>query len=397
MCGGGAAGMAAAIAAARAGRSVLLVEATTDVGGTMADALLHTLAGLYDSRGEPLNPGLPRELEARLTRADLGVRRRRMGRVWVLSVDPNVYRATVRSWLVEEANVELRCATRVSAARLDAGGIRELALQGPRGLEWIPVAAVVDASGSAAVARAVGGDRLLPAPTRAAAGFVFRMRGAAPGAFVFPRNLDIVRALRAAATSGALPPECQHAWIDTGIEEDEIFVKLFVPLAEDWDSPVAQRALHDELARTQRAVAEFITRQSGFERAFVTQVGRLGLRDAGRVRGEYVLTKSDVLGLRRFEDAACRCAWPIEYWDSSRGASIEYLPDEGFYEIPLRALAVAGVANLWAAGKCLSADPFAQASARCVGTCWAMGEAAGKAAATLRRIGAHVNPEESSR
>src|SRR5690606_8544964 len=129
-------------------------------------------------------------------------------------------------------------------------------------------------------------------------------------------------ALRAAATSGALPPECQHAWIDTGIEEDEIFVKLFVPLAEDWDSPVAQRALHDELARTQRAVAEFITRQSGFERAFVTQVGRLGLRDAGRVRGEYVLTKSDVLGLRRFEDAACRCAWPIEYWDSSRGASI---------------------------------------------------------------------------
>ena len=44
---------------------------------------------------------------------------------------------------------------------------------------------------------------------------------------------------------------------------------------------------------------------------------------------------------------------------------------------------VCGLRNLWAAGKCLSADRYAQASARVVGSCWAKGEAAGTAAAAL--------------
>jgi hypothetical protein len=58
--------------------------------------------------------------------------------------------------------------------------------------------------------------------------------------------------------------------------------------------------------------------------------------------------------------------------------SLDYLPDGTFYEIPLGALRVRGLANLWAAGKCLSADIHAQASARVAGCCWSMGEAVGK-------------------
>jgi hypothetical protein len=59
---------------------------------------------------------------------------------------------------------------------------------------------------------------------------------------------------------------------------------------------------------------------------------------------------------------------------------LEYLPAGSYYEVPLRSLRVRGFANLWVAGKCLSADRLAQASARVAGTCWAMGEAAGRAA-----------------
>ena len=106
------------------------------------------------------------------------------------------------------------------------------------------------------------------------------------------------------------------------------------------------------------------------------------MRDGGRVRGEYCLTETDVRQGRKFSDAACRCAWPIEYWDPEQGVSMQYLPDNTYYEIPLRALKVSGWANLWTAGKCLSADRLAQASARVAGTCWAMGEAVGRAAAS---------------
>jgi thioredoxin reductase len=66
VCGAGAAGMGAAIAAARAGGNVLLVEATSGLGGTVANALIHTIGGIYDSDGEFLNNGVAAELAARL-------------------------------------------------------------------------------------------------------------------------------------------------------------------------------------------------------------------------------------------------------------------------------------------------------------------------------------------
>src|SRR5207249_11898371 len=113
----------------------------------------------------------------------------------------------------------------------------------------------------------------------------------------------------------------------------------------------------------------------------VSRPGEVGIRDGGRVRGEYCLSAADVRQGRKFADAACRCDWPIEYWDPDEGVSLEYLPDNSYYEIPLRSLKVQGLHNVWVAGKCLSADRAAQASARVVGSCWAMGETAGEAAA----------------
>jgi hypothetical protein len=52
----------------------------------------------------------------------------------------------------------------------------------------------------------------------------------------------------------------------------------------------------------------------------------------------------------------------------------------------MSALRLAGIENFWAVGKCLSADRYAHASARVVGACWAMGEAAGKAAAACAKV-----------
>src|SRR5262245_13196200 len=102
VCGAGAAGMAAALAAARAGASVLLVEVGSQPGGTVAGALIHTLGGLYDQAGEFLNGGLPQELARRLAAADPLSGPRRLGRVWVLQVCPDRYRAAVQAWLDAE-------------------------------------------------------------------------------------------------------------------------------------------------------------------------------------------------------------------------------------------------------------------------------------------------------
>jgi hypothetical protein len=57
---------------------------------------------------------------------------------------------------------------------------------------------------------------------------------------------------------------------------------------------------------------------------------------------------------------------------------MEYQAPGSCYDIPFRALKVHGLDNVWAVGKCLSADPYAHASARIAGCCWAMGQAVGQ-------------------
>jgi hypothetical protein len=158
----------------------------------------------------------------------------------------------------------------------------------------------------------------------------------------------------------------------------------------NWQDPrcLVETILQSE--RMQAAVMHFLQNLPGFTAAEIAQTGCLGVRDDGRIRGRYTLTGDDVRAGRRFPDAVCRCDWPIEYWDGEKGVSLEYLPAGGRYEIPMRSLQLNGVQNLWAAGKCLSADREAHASARVVGACWAMGEAAGAAAAK-----SFLNKEES--
>jgi len=382
VCGAGAAGMSAALAAAHRGAPVLLLEAGRQIGGTVAHALIHTLAGLFSSDGQHLHDGLPRELADRLYAADSRTRVRKMGRAWVLSVCPNTYRDTVARWIANERRITLHCSARVTRIVTDGRRIRELDVAADGTSYSLRPSAVIDATGTAEVARLVDKSCVCDDERRAAGGWIVRVRGITPGALDFPKGIGIVRALREAANTKTLPWECRHAWIDDGIDDDEAFVKLFVPIDARW----RDEDCHCEISRAAQssaaAVVQFLKQRPDFVRAEITQSGSLGVRDGGRIRGRYTLTGSDVRQGRTFSDAVCRCAWPIEYWDPERGVSIEYLPAGMHYEIPMRALQLEGIDNYWAVGKCLSADRYAHASARVVGACWAMGEAAGAAAAS---------------
>jgi FAD-dependent oxidoreductase family protein len=382
ICGAGAAGMAAAISAAREGAQVLLVEMRERPGGTLVSALLHTIAGLYDGAGAFMNDGLPRELAERLMAADPSVHQRRIGRAYVLQVDPSCYLDTVRSWIESDPRITTLYSSKVADVRRAGDRVTEVELTTPHGRRWIAVDALVDTTGSGAVASLIDTTLVEREETTAAGGWIFRMRGAAPEALVLPRKAAVTRAVQAAAAAGQLPPTCGQAWIDIGMHPDELFVKLFVPLRPGWRALEETGAVSRTARETQARLVEFLRTLPGLEAAEVSDTGELGIRDGGRVRGRYCLTRADVESLRKFPDAACKCAWPIELWDSNDGLRLQYLPRDGYYEIPLRCLQVDGCQNLWVAGKSLSADPDAQSSARCVGTCWAMGAAVGRAIAS---------------
>ncbi|HEY2414896.1 MAG TPA: FAD-dependent oxidoreductase [Pirellulaceae bacterium] len=400
VCGAGAAGTAAALAAARSGVAVLLIETAPNLGGTVANVLIHTIGGLFDSSGDFINDGLPRELVERLQAADSRTGRRKMGRLVVLQVCPNVYRHTLERWIGDEPQITMLLGATIGSVRQSDGQITELSVKFREQHFSVQPRAVVDATGTAAVARLLSSSHVIDDQQRAGGGLIFRLRNASPGALQFPKGVGVVSAIRAAADAGALPSACRHAWLDAGIDPDEAFVKLLVPLPSGALSAAGQNDEYQTALATQAALVNFLKQLPDFRDAVVTQTGSLGIRDGGRIAGRYTLTGDDVRAGRTFADGICRCAWPIEYWDSIRGVSIEYLPAGAAYEIPMRCLQLMGVENYWTAGKCLSADRHAHASARVAGACWAMGQAAGRAAALCQEheeIGAHESLRPVSR
>lgn len=116
----------------------------------------------------------------------------------------------------------------------------------------------------------------------------------------------------------------------------------------------------------------------------VTTGARIGVREGRRILGRYVVTTEDMVNGARHPDAVCRVTFGIDVHatDKTAGTVIEpHTLRTQPYDIPLRALIARDVDNLMMAGRCISGDFLAHSSYRVTGNAVAMGEAAGKIAA----------------
>jgi hypothetical protein len=114
----------------------------------------------------------------------------------------------------------------------------------------------------------------------------------------------------------------------------------------------------------------------------------VGIRESRRVQGESTITAAAVLRGLETPDRVALGTWPMELREKPTGPRWRYPEDDRPTQIPLGALKVANVTNLWTAGRCISCDHEAQSSLRVIGTCLATGQAAGLAAAWYVRHGA---------
>ena len=343
--GGGAAGIAAAVGAARTGHATILLDQRPAAGGTGGFSGLTTLCGLFDDEGEFLNDGFAREFaEALADAAPL-----RLGKVWVLPYRPEIFRAVAANLLAATPQLQTRWLAPLTGVVLD--GRRIVRLNGFR------VGAVIDCSGSAEVARAVGAACLATDETTQAPAVIFPLCNVTRA---LPSPAAAAQVLLPLARAGFPPLNFQP-----GREPDTLTVK-FSGRADQVNDLIG-------FLRTQI---------SGFENCRTPLTEFTASPRAGRmVSGHYLLTGADVLAGRKFPDAVARCAWPIEQWSVSGVARYQHLPPGTHYEIPARALRAAPVDNLFMAGKTISADVAAIASARVMGCCLATGAAAGRLAA----------------
>jgi hypothetical protein len=151
-----------------------------------------------------------------------------------------------------------------------------------------------------------------------------------------------------------------------------------------WDLSYAEMSGREACTRYERFFRECVP---GFERARINVTAcAVAVRETRLIDGEYHLTGSDVLNGRKFSDGIAYSAWPVEKMEGD-GVELRWLADGAWYEIPYRCLVPRGLEACLVAGRCLSAERVAHASARTWAVCLDMGEAAGVAAAMAVQSG----------
>ena len=391
--GGGSAGLAAAVAAARSGARTLLVEWHGTLGGMATAALVHSVCGLYLLRTEPgaveANPGFATEMAARLLESGAAWGPVRMGRVDVLPHRPAAFARVADEIVCATRGLEVRFHTAaIAAAARDRVTQVELFCRGTR--EVIEPAAVVDASGDAALVALVGaGSECAPSARLQRPAYIFLLHGLAAGTLDDARRLLVVHRIASGVRRGALPAGALGASLRATDRPGEAFVTI------DLDGPpglaydpldarclsaleVYGRGLADALVGFLRAQVD------GFAASWIAALpARVGVRESRRALGERRIETADLEGGATFADAVALATWPMEMREQATGARLRFPRDDRAMQIPLGALRVAGVPNLLVAGRCIAASHEAQASLRVIGTCLATGEAAGLAAALL--------------
>lgn len=147
-----------------------------------------------------------------------------------------------------------------------------------------------------------------------------------------------------------------------------------------------------------RAIAEESARflkdeMPGFASSYLQDTATtLGVRETRHAIGDHVLSFDEAAACTKHPDGVAAASWPFEFHTEGAETRWEFLPDGDWFEIPYRSLIASGVDNLLVAGRCISATHEALASCRVTGTCMAIGEAAGRAAAMS--VSEDVGPRE---
>jgi hypothetical protein len=388
--GGGAAGLAAAVSAARAGAHTALVERYGFLGGMATAGMVSTICGLYltSSAGppEPLNPGLADEVARRLAAMPGCGEPVRRGRAHVLPYTPFAFACLADELTTQLSSLDVYLHTFLTTLESTARRIDTLRVATWERVIELRPRVVVDASGDAVLTHLAGAATVTtPLAERQLPSLVFVLQHVDTGALGSGPRVSLLRSLAAAEQEGRLPKGAANLALGASPQPGEIVCKLTLSgITEELPASREFLTLAEQEGRKRAfAVTEFLKTLPAFSRAFVSHAApQVGVRESRRAIGRYQLTRDDVLSGRRFEDGVARASWPIELWEEGRhGATYEWLDDGTSYDIPLRCLQARDVENLFVAGRCMSATHEALGSARVIGTCLAAGEAAGRAAA----------------
>lgn len=409
VAGAGVTGVTAAIAAAREGAQVLLVEGTGFVGGNVTAGRLTKPTGTIES-------GVFREMlerAAAMGGADTSVRATGWG-VYTGMFDPEVMLRVMLAML-EEAKVEVLLHAHVTDVVADER-VRGVEVLVKSGRKIILAGATVDASGDGDVAALAGADfflgrpgdgsvqpmscyvRMINVDTPALARYIREHPEDFTATVLPPEPSDDSRdyvftllatgfrsCVQAARAAGDWTLPKSYVTIKTGMLPGEVNLNITRFHGHALDERVLSRAEIELRKQAYEAVDALKKHLPGFADAALLDVApKLGVRETRRIKGDYVLSAEDVKTGRRFPDSIGLVQSPIDIHEpGGEGGAIEGIATA--YSVPYRCLLPKGVEGLLVAGRCISVDEVAFGATRNVPTCVLTGEAAGIAAALAAR------------
>jgi len=419
--GGGAAGLGAAISAARVGAQVVLLETQGSVGGELLSGM--PILGAYDAMGRPCTGGVMDEL--------LEICRELNGYIgpvcdWRtvcgVCVDPCMLTLAIAR-LLGKYRIEVLLNTTVRTLETADGRVRKVvAVTRTRQIE-IPCSCLIDATGGGHLVKLAGGEVLEGSADGAfqPVSLIFRMAGVS-----FPRlmnfaaehfdeillaengmlDVDAQEAVRRLCEAGHpyLALSAHGQTMASAISRGEMFettavfitptsvckqeVCLNVTRVANIDprDPSVVSGAMVELSRQIEISRGFLKKSvPGFAEAEISHIAyRVGVRETGRIVGEYTLTQDEVVGGQDHPDSIARGSHHVDIHGSGKDQIRIPVGNGGSYAIPFGCLVPVGLGNVLVAGRCLSADRGANGSARVMGTCLATGQAVGEAAAIMQ-------------
>lgn len=396
--GGGAAGVSVAVTAARQGLKVVLVERYGFCGGGAVAGHSGTFCGLYEATDDPKQKpvqavyGFAAEFVARMEKHGGLADPVRYGKTFTRVHDPIVWREVADGFLQDSGVTVIyhAVATRILMEGDHVEGVHLWTKQGPLDIR---AKVTIDASGDADLVAMgglpsfVGDNGRVQNPT-----MIFRLLG-----------VDIEKFSAAYGEDTIMPPEVSELIIEGNTSS-----KYRLPRAKIWLFPTTRpgellcnctrvlgadgRELNPlfwkdfseaevEGRKQAREYARFFRDNlTGCEEAWVNDMAvQVGVRQTRQAEGVTLLKNDDVVSGAKFRDGIARSPWPIELHTGER-PQVEWLLND-VYEVPFGCFVPAKGEQLLVAGRCLSAEHEAVASARVTAQCFGYGHAVGHAAA----------------
>ncbi len=370
VCGAGPAGVAAALAAARTGASVRLIESHGQLGGIWTTGLL---SWIIDAGHKG---GLMRQVVERLDARAAVFGETPWNRQGSMPYDAEQMKLVLEQACLE-VGVKVRLHTRVVAAVKDGRRVTHCITESKSGREAFAARALVDCTGDGDLAALAG------------CGFDFGRPAEGPGSAGPDRAGETQPFSLLMLVTGIDPQAAAEFYERTGrawaAPKDALLAEFKRAGVEPtYGRPTIFKIHHDLYAWMINALRLLGDPWKNVK--IVATAAQIGVREGRRIHGRYTVSVDDMLNGVKHDDAVCRVTFGIDVHSTNQRHSTG-IEGQGVkrstqpYDIPLRSLIARDVDGLLLAGRCISGDFLAHSSYRVTGNAAAMGEAAGAAAA----------------